>query len=132
MLRSVAALAAGLLFMLATVAVGRIVGTAALVPAGGAMGGSLLLDFGLSAVATAIGGFLGGWLTARMAPARPFGHAVGLALAVAALAMASASGAPSQAGLPPPPLWYGVATTLIGIVTVLAGGGLRSAAAEPV
>jgi hypothetical protein len=110
MLRSATAVVAGFLFLWSTLIVGGIVIGPRLVPALG-------LRF--------VGAVLGGWLAARVAPRAPFAHAAVLAMLVLILSVGSMA---SAAGYP---MWYGAAAVILGVGGVLAGGWLRTAAAEP-
>ena len=93
-LRSLAAVAIGLAFMRATTVVWGIVSGAALSP------GRTYLAFNF--FACAMGGLLGGWLTARIAPASPYAHAAALAALVALISIPAATGAPAASY----PGWY--------------------------
>jgi hypothetical protein len=117
-LRSLAAIAIGLAFMRATTLVWGIVSGAALSP-GRAY---LALNF----FVCGMGGLVGGWLTARVAPSSPYAHAAALAALVALISIPAATGAPSASY----PGWYPGAIGLIAVLGVLLGGKLRAAAAS--
>lgn len=69
----------------------------------------------------ALGALLGGWMAARLATFAPFNHAVVLAAIVAAVSISLMRSA-AQAG------WYSIAAGVVGVLGVLAGGWIRSAA----
>lgn len=69
----------------------------------------------------ALGAFLAGWMTARLAEYSPMGHAGVLALFVAAASFSLIYGG-STGG------WYSAASTVAGVAGVLAGGWIRAAA----
>ena len=112
LLRSILAIVIGLGFMAATTAVWAIVSRA---------GASPYANLGVAAV----GGVIGGWLAARVAPRSPYAHAAALAALVAVIALPSATGAAQgpQSG------WYPAALALVAVLGVLLGGKLRAAAA---
>lgn len=125
-LRSVAAIAAGLGFMSATVTVGTLVSSALTGgdPSAGQTGpqgtAHLYVNLGICGV----GAILGGWLAARIAAFAPYAHASVMAAIVAALVITTVTGAP-PAGYPG---WYPTALGLIAVCGVLLGGKLRAAA----
>jgi len=112
-LRSVAAVAAGFVFMWSTVFVGGIVFGPRFVP---------------RLAAWAFGGLLGGWLAARFAPHSGLRHAVALAFVVAGIATASFRAAPAGSA---PPLGPSLAATAVAMACILAGGWLRASAGAP-
>ena len=113
LVRSIVAIAIGLGFMAATTAVWAIVSRGAASP---------YANLGVAAV----GGVIGGWLAARVAPGSPYAHAAALAALVAVIALPSATGA-SQGSQPG---WYPAALALVAVFGVLLGGKLRAAAAS--
>ena len=68
-----------------------------------------------------LGAFMAGWMTARLAAFSPMGHAVVLALIVAAASLSLIAGG-SPGG------WYPIASAVVGVAGVLAGGWIRAAA----
>ncbi len=131
MVRSLAAVLAGYLFMAATVIVGTIVATALFIPGGlaaarsGEAPASLPgLYLAANLAISAFGAVLGGWLAARIATRAPFGHAVVLAAFVAAIAIVYAR----TAAVSTQPTWYSLAIGATGVAGVLLGGRLRAAA----
>ena len=126
-MRSVAAIVAGLGFMAATVTVGTLVGSSVLgAGAGGAGPSGVVLATSLYAnlVIGAVGGVLGGWLAARIASYAPYGHAAAMAAIVAVLSITTAAGMPAADY----PYWYPSALGLVAVVGILLGGKLRAAA----
>lgn len=79
---------------------------------------------------TALAGAVGGWIGARLAPRYPVAHAT--VIAVVMVAMGSGGEAADRAvGVP---AWYGAAVTLLGAGGTLAGGLVqrrRAGAREP-
>lgn len=67
---------------------------------------------------------LGGWVAARLAPRRPFTHAVGVALLIFLLSLGG-SGAEAE-GASGVPSWYGTVLTTVMPVGALLGGWLRA------
>jgi hypothetical protein len=126
--RSLAAILAGFWFMVFTVKIGTIVGSALFLPGGLAAPPPSAFPAPLLAIlllVSALGGVFGGWLAARIAPVAPFGHAVVLAIAVGLLLFGVMAGASAQ----PQPRWYPAAAGLMGVAGVLLGGKLRASAA---
>jgi hypothetical protein len=127
-LRSVAAIAAGLGFMSATVTMGTLVSSALAGgdPSANQPGGESTAHLYLNLFVCGIGAILGGWLAARIAAFAPYGHASVMAAIVAVLAITTLT------GVPPPgyPDWYPRALGLIAVFGVLLGGKLRAAAAS--
>ena len=127
-LRSVAAIAAGLGFMSATVTMGTLVSSALTGgdPSTNQPGVESAAHFYINLVVCGIGAILGGWLAARIAAFAPYGHASVMAAIVAVLAITTLTGVP-PAGYPD---WYPRALGLIAVFGVLLGGKLRAAAAS--
>jgi MFS family permease len=129
-MKSVAAIAAGLGFMAATVTVGTLLASALLgggEPADGKPSATALVVYLLlNLVICGIGAILGGWLAARIATFAPYGHAAVMAAIVAVLSITTATGASA----PGHPEWYPSALGLVAILGVLLGGKLRAAAAS--
>jgi len=124
-MRSVAAIIAGLGFMSATVTVGTMVaafvlGTGTGKPSAGALATSLYANL----VICGVGAVLGGWLAARVASYAPYGHASAMAAIVAVLSITTAAGVPAPAY----PDWYPSALGLVAVLGILLGGKLRAAA----
>lgn len=129
-LRSLAAVIAGLGFMLSTVMVGTMAAAFLLLPGhmtGGAapVGRVPLVYLAANLAVSFVAAIFGGWLSARIGRAAPMGHAVALAVLTGVLAIASAIQTAPQAQ----PWWYAVVTGVVGVAGVLAGGSLRAAAA---
>jgi hypothetical protein len=128
-IRSIAAILAGLGFMAATVTVGMLVSSLAL----GRENPEVRLtptDFSiflyLNLVFCGIGAILGGWLAARIGSTSPYAHAAAMAAIVAVLAINAATAVPT----PGQPGWYPSALGLVAVSGVLLGGKLRAAAAS--
>ncbi len=133
-LRSVAAVLVGFGFMAATVMAGTIIATQLFIPggmraaaAGAAPAAVPPLYLAANLALSFIGAVFGGWLAARIGDRAPMAHAAALAALTALLAIISAS----QTVAGPQPSWYAAVVGTIGVVGVLAGGKLRSAAADP-
>ncbi len=127
-LRSVAAIAAGLGFMSATVTMGALVSSALTggEPAANQPSVESAAHLYINLVVCGIGAILGGWLSARIAAFAPYGHAAVMAAIVGAVAIRTVTGVPA-AGYPD---WYPTALGLIAVSGVLLGGKLRAAAAS--
>lgn len=125
MLRSIAAIAAGLGFMAATARVGTLVasalGAGTHPPAGGPS-----VYLAVTLVVCGVGAIVGGWLAARIATCAPYGHASVMAAILAVLSVSAATGAPATGY----PGWYPSILGLIAVLGVLLGGKLRAAAAS--
>lgn len=128
-MRSVAAIVAGLGFMAATVTVGTLVASSVL-GAGAADGKPSALALATSLYANlvicGVGAVLGGWLAARVASHAPYAHASAMAAIVAVLSISTATGAAA----PEHPGWYPSALGLVAVLGILLGGKLRAAAAS--
>lgn len=118
-MRSVLAVVAGFAAMAVIVIVATIVLAALLHPE--AEGGPttptsawLAVNFAYSFAAAA----LGGWVTARLAPRAPFGHAV----ALAALALAFALPGIVGGAQPGQPAWYPPVLAALALAGILIGG----------
>lgn len=127
--RSIAAILAGLGFMGATVTVGMLVSSLALARENPEvrltpMAFSIFLYLNL--VFCGIGAVLGGWLAARIGSTAPYGHAAAMAAIVAVFAINAATAMPT----PGQPGWYPSALGLVAVTGVLLGGKLRAAAAS--
>lgn len=124
-MRSVAALIAGLGFMAATVTVGTMVAGSVL-GAGDGQPSALAIATSLYAnlVICGVGAVLGGWLAARVASYAPYGHASAMAAIVAVLSISTATGVPEPAY----PSWYPSALGIVAVLGILLGGKLRAAA----
>lgn len=130
MIRSVAAILAGLGFMAATVTAGGLIASMAFgggAPAGASSSGPPSSFLVANLATCGLGAVMGGWLAARFASYAPYGHAAVMAAIVAALSIGTATGAPA----PGQPGWYPSALGLVAVLGVLAGGKLRAAAAGP-
>lgn len=124
-MRSVAAIIAGLGFMAATVTVGTMVAGSVL-GAGDGKPSALAVSTSLYAnlVICGVGAVLGGWLAARVASYAPYGHASAMAAIVAVLSISTAAGEPAPAY----PGWYPSALGIVAVLGILLGGKLRAAA----
>lgn len=128
-IRSIAAIIAGLGFMSATTTVGLLVASVAFgdtrkgISPPTAPGGY----FYVSLLVLGMGAVVGGWLAARIASFAPYGHAAAMAAIVAGLSIEVATGASA----PGQPGWYPSALGLVAVVGILLGGKLRAAAAGP-
>ncbi|MQA90360.1 MAG: hypothetical protein GEU90_08995 [Gemmatimonas sp.] len=116
MLRSIAAVLAGLIATLALVIVltylsGVLSGASATSP-------PTPLYLGLNLVGGAIAGASGGAVAVRLAPHTPHGHMWALALVILILSLPIIFSAPS----PGQPIWYGIVLSVLGPVSVVAGG----------
>jgi hypothetical protein len=126
-IRSIAAVMAGLGFMAATATVGMLVASLALgreTPQVRLTAAAYSTFLFLNLVFSGIGGILGGWLTARIAASAPYAHAAALAAIVALLAIEAALAIPT----PGQPGWYPSALGMVAVTGVLLGGKLRAAA----
>ena len=74
----------------------------------------VILAFGL------IAAVLGGWVTARLAPRRPWRHVLALAGLVLLLSVVSALASPESSA----PGWYQTGLALVGVCGALLGGRL--------
>lgn len=130
-IRSFAAILAGLGFMSATTTVGMLVTSAAFgetrdgisVPAPSSG------FFYVSLIVLGVGAVIGGWLAARIATFAPYGHAAAMAAIVAVLTIELLAAAPPVPGQPG---WYPSALGLVAVVGILLGGKLRAAANAPI
>ena len=117
MIRSIIALVGGFAIMVFLVLLLSIAAAMAFgVTAGAPNTPYLVANLVLLAAAALTGGFA----TASLAPVHPFAHTIGLAVMI--LAMALSSIAHPQPGQP---AWYAAATTMIGPLFAVGGGGLR-------
>jgi hypothetical protein len=121
--RSAAAVAAGFVVTaaLSLGADGALHGAGVFPPWGAPMSDGL---FGLATAYRVAFSVLGGWLTARLAPARPMAHAWALGL-VGTLAAAAGAAATWNAGPALGPRWYPLALVVTGLPSVLAGARLH-------
>lgn len=129
-IRSIAAVIAGLGFMAATVTIGMLVSSIALdrdTPEVRLTSTAFSTFLFLNLVFCGIGGILGGWLTARIAAAAPYPHAAALAALVAVLSIDAAMAMPT----PGQPGWYPSVLGVVAVTGVLLGGKLRAAASAP-
>ncbi len=69
----------------------------------------------------ALGAFMAGWMTARLAAYSPMGHALVLALFVGAASVSSVAAARVTG-------WYPITAAAISVLGVLAGGWIHAAA----
>ena len=130
-IRSLAAIVAGLGFMAATVTVGTLVASSLLgaqTPEGKPSASALSAYLYLNLAVCAVGAIMGGWLAARIATHAPYGHAAAMAAIVALLSIGTATGAPA----PGHPGWYPSTLLFVAVIGVLLGGKLRAAASTPV
>jgi hypothetical protein len=128
LVRSGAAILVGFWFMVFTVKVGTIIGSALFMPGGISAPQPAAFTVPFLAVVLfvcALGGVFGGWLAARIALFAAFGHAAVLAAIVALLLFGLVAGAATD----PLPRWYPAAAGFMGVAGVLLGGKLRAAAA---
>ena len=120
MIRSIAAVAAGLvvtvvLVLILTPLAGMIAG----VPMGAPPTPLYLV---LNLLASAIAGFVGGVVAVRVAHYAPHGHVIALAVVILLLALPTVFTAPA----PGQPAWYPLAISILGPISVLAGGMLAA------
>ena len=130
-IRSIAAVLAGLGFMAATATVGMLVASLALgreTPEVRLTPAAFSTFLFLNLVFCGIGGIVGGWLTARIGSSAPYGHAAALAAVVGLLAIDAAMAMPT----PGQPGWYPSLLGIVAVTGVLLGGKLRAAASAPV
>ena len=128
MLRSIGSVVLGYVVLALITIVGTSAAAALLLPrpAGGTQPGMpppltksyLTANLTLSALAAVVGGYV----TARMAPARPMVHVAVLALLIVALSILS-SRSPMSTGQPG---WYKRILPFLGLVGAVAGGILRA------
>ena len=124
-LRSLAAVLAGLGFMLSTVMIGTGLVGVLLLSAG--MGRAYLVA---SLLISTLAAMFGGWLAARIAGFAEMTHAAALAALIGAMTVNIVLQGPPE-GVAPQPPWYAPAVGVLGVGGVLAGGWLRAAAAAP-
>jgi len=130
-IRSVAAVLAGLGFMTATATVGMLVASLALnreTPDVRLTPAAFSTFLFLYVVFCGLGGVFGGWLTARIGSSAPYGHAAALAAVVAVLSIEVALAMPT----PGQPGWYPSLLGIVAVTGVLLGGKLRAAASTPI
>src|SRR5262245_19228643 len=130
-IRSVAAVLAGLGFMAATATVGMLVASLALgreTPEVRLTPTAFSTFLFLYVVFCGLGGIFGGWLTARIGASAPYAHAAALAAVVAVLSIEVALAMPT----PGQPGWYPSLLGIVAVTGVLLGGKLRAAASAPI
>jgi hypothetical protein len=130
-IRSIAAVLAGLGFMAATATIGMLVASLALgreTPEIRLTSSAFSTFLFLNLVFCGIGGILGGWLTARIGYTAPYPHAAALAALVALFSIEAALAVPT----PGQPGWYPSVLGIVAVTGVLLGGKLRAAASAPV
>jgi len=130
-IRSIAALVAGLGFMAATATIGMLVASLALgrdTPEVRLTPSAFSTFLFLNLVFCGIGGILGGWLTARIGSTAPYAHAAALAALVALFSIEAAMAMPT----PGQPGWYPSVLGAVAVTAVLLGGKLRAAASGPI
>jgi len=130
-IRSVAAVLAGLGFMAATATVGMLVASLALnreTPEVRLTPAAFSTFLFLYVVFCGLGGVFGGWLTARIGSSAPYAHAAALAAVVALLSIEVAMAMPT----PGQPGWYPSLLGIVAVTGVLLGGKLRAAASAPI
>ena len=130
-IRSVAAVLAGLGFMAATATVGMLVASLALgreTPEVRLTPTAFSTFLFLYVVFCGLGGVFGGWLTARIGASAPYAHAAALAAVVAVLSIEVALAMPT----PGQPGWYPSLLGIVAVTGVLLGGKLRAAASAPI
>jgi len=130
-IRSVAAVLAGLGFMAATATVGMLVASLALnreTPEVRLTPAAFSTFLVLYVVFCGLGGVFGGWLTARIGSSAPYAHAAALAAVVALLSIEVAMAVPT----PGQPGWYPSLLGIVAVTGVLLGGKLRAAASAPI
>lgn len=129
-IRSLAAILAGLGFMAATATVGMLVASLALgrdTPDVRLTPTAFSTFLSLYVLFCGIGGVFGGWLTARIGGSAPYAHAAALAAVVAVLSIEVAMAMPT----PGQPAWYPSLLGIVAVTGVLLGGKLRAAASAP-
>jgi peptidoglycan/LPS O-acetylase OafA/YrhL len=129
-IRSLAAVLAGLGFMAATTTVGMLVASLALgreTPEVRLTPRAFSTFLFLNLVFCGIGGIFGGWLTARIGSSAPYAHAASLAALVALVSIDVAMAMPT----PGQPGWYPSVLGVVAVTGVLLGGKLRAAASQP-
>ncbi len=129
-LRSIAAIVAGLGFMSATTTVGMLVTSVAFGETREGISAPTPPSefFYVSLIVLGMGGVIGGWLAARIATFAPYGHAAAMAGIVAVVSIELVAAAPPVPGQPG---WYPSAIGLAAVIGILLGGKLRSAASVP-
>ena len=130
-IRSIAAVLAGLGFMAATATVGMLIASLALgreTPEVRLTSRAFSTFLFLNLVFCGIGGIFGGWLTARIGASAPYAHAAALAAIVAVLSIDAAMAMPT----PGQPGWYPSVLGIVAVTGVLLGGKLRAAASAPI
>lgn len=80
--------------------------------------------FAANLVMSAMGAMLGGWVTARMAPAAEMAHVLALAVLIVLMSLPGLLGyGESQADQP---VWYIYSLPVLGVGAAILGGWLRS------
>jgi hypothetical protein len=121
LLRSLAAVLAGLGFMFSAVLIGTgLMGVLFL--AGGMVRAYIAASLALSGLAA----IFGGWLAARIAGRLEMTHAAALAAVMAAMTLSIVFGERLEGQ----PGWYAPVVGAVGVAGVLAGGWLRASAAD--
>jgi hypothetical protein len=129
-MRSIIAVVAGFVVVIAVVMAGTAAATELIVPGGlfeAATGPREALPpeyFAANLIVSAMGAVLGGWVTARMAPDREMAHVFALTVLMILMSI------PSLMGYGPSfdvqPAWYRYMLPILGVGGVLLGGWLRS------
>ena len=116
MLRSAVAVLAGLVVVLGIVLISSsmLVLALGLPPEGPPTDTYLMLNL----VANALAGLAGGATAMKLSPHTPHGHVLALAVVILLLSLPSAFSGPA----PGQPAWYGLVMSIIGPLSVLAGG----------
>jgi hypothetical protein len=134
-MRSIIAVVAGFVVVIAVVMAGTAAATELIVPGGlfgAATGPRTALPaeyFAANLMVSAMGAVLGGWVTARMAPDREMIHVFALTGLIILMSIPGLLGYGPSASTQPD--WYKLALPILGVGGVLLGGWLRSRVVKP-
>jgi hypothetical protein len=129
-MRSIICVVAGFVVVMAVVIAGTAAATELIVPGGlfdAATGSPADLPanyYAANLVVSGMGAMLGGWVTARMAPAAEMLHVLALALLILLMSIPALLG--YGPGVELQPVWYRITLPVLGIGGALLGGWLRS------
>ena len=129
-MRSIICVVAGFVVVMAVFLAGTAAATELIVPGGLSQAVNELPAaapanfYAANLVVSAMGALLGGWVTARMAPAAEMAHVLALALLVLLMCVPALLGYGPAAAVEP--MWYKVALPVLSVGGALLGGWLRS------
>jgi hypothetical protein len=129
-MRSIISVVAGFVVVMAVVIAGTAASTELIVPGGlfdAATGSPAALPgnyYAANLVVSAMGAMLGGWVTARMAPAAEMAHVFALVLLILLMSVPALLG--YGPGVEVQPMWYKITLPILGMSGAILGGWLRS------